>query len=173
MKKIIALLLIIAVAASFGACKKEAASPSPASQTPLSSAGAQPEGSLPAQQNPDVPDDGGSGTSKPVQTGLITATIAMESTRVKAGKEFTAKVTFSELPQGSDAWIGIVPSSIPHGEEGKNDENDIQYLYLSDLMNGIAGFTAPETPGAYDLRVFDSDNSDIGVEVAYISFIIE
>ena len=67
-----------------------------------------------------------------------------------------------------DAWIGIVPSDVPHGDEAVNDENDIAYQHLGGRVLGEMEFTAPEEPGDYDLRMNDTDFN--GKEVAYVSF---
>ena len=39
---------------------------------------------------------------------------------------FTTPATYA-----SNAWVGIVPSSIPHGSEVDNDKHDISYVNLS------------------------------------------
>ena len=39
---------------------------------------------------------------------------------------FTAPTTYA-----SNAWVGIIPSSVPHGSEVENDKHDITYVYLS------------------------------------------
>ena len=76
---------------------------------------------------------------------------------------FVAPATFP-----SNAWVGIIPSDVPHGDETVNDKYDIEYNYLSNMTSGSLTFTAPVTPGSYDLRMHDTD--DGGVEVTYVTF---
>jgi hypothetical protein len=67
------------------------------------------------------------------------------------------------------AWIGIVPSSVPHGEEAVNDQNDVAYQYLKLESKGTFYFDAPER-GTWDLRLNSSDNS--GKELASVTFTV-
>lgn len=79
---------------------------------------------------------------------------------------FTASPSFME-----DAWIGIIPSSIPHGSEAENDLHDLDYQYLMGQSTGTMTFNAPADAGQYDFRMHDTDNN--GVEVASASFTVE
>ncbi len=78
---------------------------------------------------------------------------------------FTAPSSFP-----NDAWVGIIPSDVPHGSEAENDNYDLTYLYLEGLTSGVLAFTAPDTPGSYDLRMHDTDAG--GREVASVTFIV-
>jgi hypothetical protein len=69
-----------------------------------------------------------------------------------------------------DAWIGIVPSGVPHGTEEVNDQYDISYQHLNGATSGIMEFVAPSTPGLYDLRMNESDKG--GRELASITFTV-
>ena len=66
------------------------------------------------------------------------------------------------------AWIGIVPSDIPHGSESDNDMHDIAYEYIRGRTDGMIVFTAPLDPGFYDFRLNDSDSG--GVEIDFLTF---
>ncbi|WP_292594148.1 hypothetical protein [Mesotoga sp. UBA5847] len=66
------------------------------------------------------------------------------------------------------AWIGIVPSDIPHGSESENDLHDIQYAYVGGMTDGLIVFTAPWDAGFYDFRLNDSDSG--GVEIDFLTF---
>jgi hypothetical protein len=81
------------------------------------------------------------------------------------------KVSFA-APTGfsTNAWIGIIPSNIPHGNEAVNDQHDMTYQYLQGKTSGLMTFKAPSTPGAYDFRMHDTD--DNGKEVAFVSFTV-
>lgn len=101
-----------------------------------------------------------------------TTTAAPASMRL-SGSEFrpgeTLAVDWTASPDYADnAWIGIVPASVPHGDEAQNDRHDIAYQYLHKRASGRFEFRAPDTPGAYDLRMHDRD--DNGREVASIGF---
>lgn len=76
---------------------------------------------------------------------------------------FTGHSSFS-----SNAWIGIIPSAIPHGNEAENDRHDMVYFYLENKPVGEFTFTAPSSPGEYDFRLHDTD--DNGIEVAHVPF---
>jgi len=89
---------------------------------------------------------------------------------VKPGATLT--VTFNATADCKDnAWVGIVPSNIPHGQEDLNDSNNKGYQYLSGKMSGTMTFTAPEEQGDYDFRLNDSDNN--GAEIASVSFVVK
>ena len=80
-------------------------------------------------------------------------------------------VTFNAPPGlPNNAWVGVIPSSVTHGSEVTNDQNDISYKYLEGKTYGTLVFTAPTTPGNYDLRMNSSDNS--GAELTYVSFTV-
>lgn len=78
---------------------------------------------------------------------------------------FTAPVSFP-----SNAWIGLIPSNIPHGDETVNDQNDLDYEYINGRTSGVMIFTAPETSGSYDFRMNDRDGG--GSEVGHVTFIV-
>ncbi len=71
------------------------------------------------------------------------------------------------------AWIGIVPSSVPHGKEEINDNFDIAYIYLNKSASGTFVIPAPAEKGEYDLRMHNSDSPDIGTEITYVSFVVK
>ncbi|MDP2433638.1 MAG: hypothetical protein Q8O33_16665 [Pseudomonadota bacterium] len=77
--------------------------------------------------------------------------------------DFTASGSYAD-----NAWVGIIPSHIPHGSEAENDRHDLTYQYLRKRTSGSLTFTAPMAPGNYDLRLHDTDNN--GREVASVSF---
>jgi hypothetical protein len=101
------------------------------------------------------------------QTGGASLTISKRG--YTPGESIT--VTFA-APVGlpTNAWVGIIPSSVPHGSEATNDQNDVAYKYLEGKTYGTLAFTAPTTPGAYDLRMNSSDNN--GAELTYVSFTV-
>lgn len=79
---------------------------------------------------------------------------------------FTAPASYD-----AHAWVGIIPSDIPHGKEAVNDAHDITYQYLNKRSRGTLTFAAPGKPGNYDLRMNDTDSD--GREVTSVSFTVE
>jgi len=71
----------------------------------------------------------------------------------------------------NDAWIGLIPSSVPHGEESVNDAHQVAYRYLQGNREGAFTFKAPGQPGSYDFRLNDT-NQD-GSEIASVTFTVE
>lgn len=83
----------------------------------------------------------------------------------------TIKVEFTADPNWeSNAWIGIIPSDIAHGSEAENDQYDMSYQYIRNKSEGTMEFIAPTEPGKYDIRMHDTDNGDVGVEISSVTF---
>ncbi len=81
------------------------------------------------------------------------------------------KVEFKASPDWDEnAWIGIIPSDVPHGKEAENDNYDISYQYIKKATSGTFEFVAPNEPGKYDIRMHDSDDGSKGVEIASVTF---
>jgi hypothetical protein len=93
-------------------------------------------------------------------------TLAITKTQFAPGEEIKLKFT-AEGEFGPNAWIGVIPSSAPHGDESKNDEFDIDYQYFTGTAGELT-FTAPGTPGDFDFRMNTTDQT--GIEVASVSF---
>ncbi len=97
------------------------------------------------------------------------ASLSLDKRGYYAGE--TIKVTFTApatFPR--NAWVGIIPSSVPHGSETTNDKHDIAYKYLEGMTSGVLYFSAPGTPGSYDIRMHDTDSG--GKEVTSVSFTV-
>lgn len=98
------------------------------------------------------------------------ATLRLEKTDYAPGEDinvtFTAPAEFD-----SSAWVGIIPSDVPHGSETENDQYDIAYQYLRKKTQGVLVFKAPEKIGRYDLRMHDIDND--GNEITYVGFTVQ
>ncbi len=97
------------------------------------------------------------------------ASLRLDRTTVAAGDllrvRFTAPATFSDT-----AWVGIVPSTVPHGDEERNDRENLGWDFLHQETSGTLELHAPTEPGAYDLRMHDADAG--GREVASASFTV-
>jgi hypothetical protein len=80
-------------------------------------------------------------------------------------------VTFkTSVPFETNAWLGVIPSEIPHGSEEVNDQHDVSYVYVKGESEGVKELAAPTTPGSYDIRLNDSD--DKGKEIASVTFTV-
>jgi hypothetical protein len=101
-----------------------------------------------------------------------TNSLTLDQTNFAPGEPIS--VHFTAEPDLNDtAWVGIVPSNIPHGSEVTNDANDIQYWQLVGQTSGVLTLTAPSEPGAYDLRMNDTDYAwENGKELASVSFTV-
>lgn len=95
--------------------------------------------------------------------------LSLEKTQFEPGEaiavHFKAPASFKE-----NAWVGLIPSDAPHGEEAVNDQNDLAYQYLRKQTQGTLTFNAPTQPGSFDFRMNDTD--DNGKEVASVSFTV-
>ena len=94
-------------------------------------------------------------------------TMTIDKTVVKPSENIVVTWT-APAEYETNAWIGIIPSDIPHGDESKNDSHDLTYQYLNGKTSGTFTFTAPSEAGKYDFRMHDTDSS--GTEVASVSF---
>ena len=57
---------------------------------------------------------------------------------------------------GSKAWIGVIPSNIPHGSENENDRHDVSYQYLRGQTSGTLKFAS-----TVSVAVFDTVTSEL------------
>lgn len=46
-------------------------------------------------------------------------------------------------PLPKTAWIGLIPSDVPHGSEDVNDQHDLNYQYVEEKTSGTIRFAAP------------------------------
>lgn len=70
-----------------------------------------------------------------------------------------------------DAWVGIIPTNVPHGLEAVNDNHVLSLRYLFDRKEGSMIFYAPAEEGSYDIRLNDSDEQ--GLEVNSITIYVK
>jgi len=95
------------------------------------------------------------------------ATLKLDKETYSVGEEI--RVTFTAPAEwGAGAWVGIIPSDVPHGKEDENDQHDIAYRYLEKKTEGLLTFKAPKEKGKYDIRMHDTDNN--GNEITSVSF---
>lgn len=120
----------------------------------------------PPQQPPASPAVSQTATpdSDQMLTGAQQADVQLDKESYFPGDEI--KVTALATGLSDSAWVGVVPTSAPHGKEVDNDSNKLSYVYTSN--EGPLTLVAPKEPGDYDIRL--NDNDDDGVEVASRSF---
>jgi hypothetical protein len=91
------------------------------------------------------------------------ARVLIDADVVAPGDYFSVTVTApANLPR--NAWVGIIPSHIAHGDESVNDQHDLSYQYMEGRTRAVLTFQAPTSPGSYELRLHDTDAS--GLELA-------
>lgn len=98
------------------------------------------------------------------------AKVWLDSTKLLAGQQFDIHFSAS-APLGDSAWLGIVPSDIPHGSSRTNDNHDVNYSYVRGQQEGTVQLSAPFKSGSWDVRLNDSTAND-GNELAYASFTV-
>ncbi len=100
----------------------------------------------------------------------MTGTLTLSKTEFEPGEElnvdFSAEGTIKK-----NAWVGLIPANIAHGDESKNDQYDVAYHYLGDKTSGTMSFVAPADTGKFDLRMNSTDEN--GVEVASVTFTVK
>ncbi len=95
--------------------------------------------------------------------GNATITTAKSTYTIDEGIDFS--FTAPKLP--NDAWIGIVPVAIPHGDEAVNDSHDTSYAHLGGRTKGEITLPNPGL-GTWTLRLHDTDNN--GRELTHVVF---
>lgn len=108
-----------------------------------------------------------SSVSFQVASMKLEGTLKLGKNDYAPGEEIEVDFTAAEsLPRS--AWVGMVPSNIPHGKESVNDQHDIQYNYLEKKTAGTLRFVAPPEAGSYDFRMNSSDSD--GIEITSTTF---
>lgn len=107
-----------------------------------------------------------------IQTELASALkvngLTLDKFEYKVGEDGEINGIIDAEGFSDEAWIGVIPSGVPHGDDERNDTYDEDYKYLSELENGSFTLALPQTPGNYDLRICDGT-----VEVAYMTITIK
>tara|TARA_Y100001934_G_scaffold161671_1_gene192853 strand:- start:2189 stop:4264 length:2076 start_codon:yes stop_codon:yes gene_type:complete len=98
---------------------------------------------------------------------LSNTEINLSKASFSSSEEISFHFRVPQLPE--DAWIGIIPSEIPHGNEAVNDMHDTSFVHLHGKTTGEAILPNPG-PGEWTLRLHDSDNN--GNEMAYVPFTV-
>ena len=102
-----------------------------------------------------------------VHSRAETDVLKLDKSTFRPGEEIQVRFRASQY-YPPNAWVGIIPSRVPHGSEAENDRYDISYQYLKGRTDGVLTFIAPRRPGIYDLRMHDTDAN--GMEIKYVTF---
>ena len=78
--------------------------------------------------------------------------------------DFTAS---SEVPV--NAWVGLIPDSIPHGSAARNDQNDTTFQSVKGQASGRMVFHAPAKAGRYGFRMSSSEKDQ---EILSVTFAV-
>ena len=113
--------------------------------------------------NRDHAPDGGWEDIDMEYVGIATITTSKSTYTIDEGIDFS--FTAPKLPD--DAWIGIVPVAIPHGDEAVNDSHDISYAHLKGSTKGDITLPNPGL-GTWTLRLHNTDNN--GRELTHVVF---
>lgn len=105
------------------------------------------------------------------QTQISGNQLILDKSIYAPGENLQVKVSIRPEDKADEtAWVGVIPSDVPHGDEATNDQYDVAYQYMGKYLAGTMIFKAPTEPGLYDLRLNSTD--DQGVELAFVSFMV-
>lgn len=105
-------------------------------------------------------------------------TLALDKSSFLPGPNQKVKVYYvTDYPLFDSAWIGVIPQGVPHGSEEIGDDQDLFYQYVEDAKYDsnsrlYVELDVPETAGNYDVRMYSSDDSEEGTELASIPLIV-
>lgn len=108
----------------------------------------------------------------PVDTSALAIArneLALSKAQYKPGESL--EVRFAIMPKDkldAQAWVGLVPTDVPHGKGADNALYRMAYAELGPHHQGTLVFDVPETPGKYDLRMHDRGEN--GRELIYVTF---
>ncbi len=100
---------------------------------------------------------------------IVITELKTDKKEYSVGEAIRLKLTWTGTPD-SNAWVGIIPAEIPHGDEYVNDDADLHYIYLEFNGQGEFYFEYELEPGKYTLRV--NENDDGGAELAWCEFTV-
>jgi len=101
--------------------------------------------------------------------GNTVAELKLEKTSFTKGE--VAKVNFkAPVAWPTDAWIGIIPSGVKHGDAAEADKHDKGWRFLDGRNGGTVDMYLPDSTGKFDIRMFDAN---AGKEVKSVSITIK
>ncbi len=99
-----------------------------------------------------------------------TTEIRIEVEKSRFNSNESIKVDFTGPQLYDDAWLGIVPAGIDHGDAGVNGENRVQFISIDGQTIGSHTF---DNPGVGDWTIRLNDSSATNKELAYVEFSVE
>jgi hypothetical protein len=90
--------------------------------------------------------------------GVVQPSLTVEQASYEARQHIRVFFTAPYYASESGAWVGLFSADVPHGSELDADGQQFAYDYVNERPEGEIIFTAPETPGTYDVRLFDDDS---------------
>jgi hypothetical protein len=98
-------------------------------------------------------------------------TITLDKSTYEPGE--TIIITYVSSSQlEPTAWFGVIPSTVEHGDQEVNEDNDIDYAFVNGETSGVVTVTAPDEEGTYDIRLNSSTDATTGIEIDYVTFIV-
>lgn len=106
-----------------------------------------------------------------IASPALAQSISLSLDRAAFAPGESMQVAFSvPADEAPNSWIGMFPTSAPHGGAAASDAYDIQWQSVGGDKNGRVTFTAPSAPGAYELRMF---SAAYGYEAAVLRFLVD
>ncbi len=103
-------------------------------------------------------------------TDMVVTQLKTDKASYKDGEEIVVTIKWTGTP-AEDAWLGLFPADVPHGDEYVNDGVYYNWSRLSYVEDNkvILYADSSEENGQYTIRVFEND--DGGAEVAWCKVI--
>ncbi len=103
-------------------------------------------------------------------TDMVVTQLKTNKAKYEDGYEIVVTIKWTGTPS-EDAWLGLFPADVPHGDEKINDGAYLTWTPLSNVEeNKVTLYAWPEESGEYTIRVFEND--DGGAEVAWHKVIV-
>jgi hypothetical protein len=102
---------------------------------------------------------------------VLDGSMTLDRTEVGPSEPIVVTLVLN-MPIGDDAWVGVVPTDTPHGREEYGEAAYLSYAYVAYAEDGKLTLYAPEQTGTYDIRLYNTDNGEYGVELASETFTV-
>ena len=99
-----------------------------------------------------------------------TTEIRIEIDKGRFESNESINVDFTGPQLYGDAWLGIVPAGIDHGDADVNSQHRVDYISIGGQTIGSHTF---DNPGEGDWTIRLNDSSDTDKELAYVEFSVE
>ena len=108
-----------------------------------------------------------------VNNSPVSGCITLDKTTYVHGEKMQVTWVGSPLYY-DDAWIGIIPADAPHTEPGSDAVNlpEPYWEYIKKKTAGRSDYTAPDTTGRYEFRMFDGDGNGNSQEICAAPFTV-